>query len=123
MKITCSLVHLFDKMNPLINRMKELGLFIARIVLTCSYFKNVEWTKDHDIKLAKKILVIEPKRFKPRTVQARLLTVVSLRTVERGKMWQYAIANRLNKATNIRFRVTKPSTRFHCTREQIPHLI
>ena len=41
MKITCSLVHLFDKMNPLINSMKELGLFITRIVLTCSYFKNV----------------------------------------------------------------------------------
>ena len=41
--------------------MKELGLFIARklsIVLICSYFKNVEWTKDDDFQLAKEILVI-----------------------------------------------------------------
>ena len=38
-------------------------------------------------------------------------------------MWQYEIANRLNEATNILFRVTKRSTRFHCTRERIPHLI
>ena len=51
--------------------MKELGLFIARslsIVLICSYFKNVEWTKDHDIELAKEILESEPHRFKARTV-------------------------------------------------------
>ena len=33
-----------------------------------SYFnKNVEWTKDHDIQLAK-ILVSKSYRFKPRTV-------------------------------------------------------
>ena len=43
--------------------MKQLGFFIARnlsIVLICSYFKNVEWTKDHDIQLAKEILVSDP---------------------------------------------------------------
>ena len=42
--------------------MKELGLFIARIVrrIICFYFKNVEWTKVHDIQLAKEILVSEP---------------------------------------------------------------
>ena len=42
--------------------MKELGLFIARIVhrVICFYFKNVEWTKVHDIQLAKEILVSEP---------------------------------------------------------------
>ena len=51
--------------------MKELGLFIActlSIVLIGSYFKKVEWTKDHDIQLAKEILVSEPYRFKLRTV-------------------------------------------------------
>ena len=50
--------------------MKELGLFIARIVhrVICFYFKNVEWTKVHDIQLAKEILVSDPYRFKPRTV-------------------------------------------------------
>ena len=50
--------------------MTELGLFVARIVhrIICSYFKNVEWTKVHDIQLAKEILVSEPYRFKPRTV-------------------------------------------------------
>ena len=39
--------------------MKELGLFIARklsIVLICSYFKNVEWTKNDDFQLANKFL-------------------------------------------------------------------
>ena len=37
-------------------------------LLICFYFKNVEWTKDHDIQLAKEILVSEPYRLKPRTV-------------------------------------------------------
>ena len=125
-EITCSLVHLFDIINSLKSRMKELGLFIwhnLSIVLIFSYFKSVEWTKDHDIQLAKEIIVSEPYRFKPRTVKARLPAVVSLRTVERGKMWQYVIANRLNEATNILCRVTKRSTRFHCTRGRIPNLI
>ena len=53
-----------------LDKMTELGLFVARIVhrIICSYFKNVEWTKVHDIQLAKEILVSEPYRFKPRTV-------------------------------------------------------
>ena len=52
-------------------RNSEIGLFIVRnlsIVLICSYFKNVEWTKDLDIELAKEILESEPHRFKARTV-------------------------------------------------------
>ena len=50
--------------------MTELGLFIARIVhrISCFYFKNEEWTKVHDIQLAKEILVSEPYCFKPTTV-------------------------------------------------------
>ena len=55
----------------IIDSYSEIALFIARnlsIVLICSYFKNVEWTKDHDIQLAKEILVSEPHRFKARTV-------------------------------------------------------
>ena len=62
--------------------------FLSRalsIVLICSYFKNVEWTKVHDIQLAKEILVSEPYRFKPRTVWARLPAVVNLRTV--NQLW------------------------------------
>ena len=40
-----------------------------------------------------------------------------------GKSGNTWIANRLNEATNILFRVTKRSIRFHCTRERIPQLI
>ena len=52
--------------------MKELAACLSRalsiVLIICSYFKNVEWTKVHDIQLAKEILVSEPYRFKPRTV-------------------------------------------------------
>ncbi|XP_068738447.1 uncharacterized protein [Montipora capricornis] len=61
--------------------------------------RNMEWTDAHDIQLAREVLVSEPFRFKPRTV-------------ERGKVWQ-EIANRLNENRLIHFRVTKRSTREH----------
>ena len=99
----------------------DVGTCFSRnqsIALICSYYKNVEWTTDHDIQLTKEIFVSEPYRFKSRTV-------VSLGTVERGKMWQYVDRSQIgsNEATNIHFRVTKRSARFHCTRERIPHLM
>ena len=47
---------------------------------------KMEWTEDHDIQLAKEVLVSEPYPFKPRAVQARLPAV---RTVKRAKIWQY----------------------------------
>ena len=47
---------------------------------------KMELTEDHDIQLAKEVLVSEPYRFKPRVVYARLPAV---RTVERAKIWQY----------------------------------
>ena len=59
----------------------------------------MEWTNKHDIQLAREVLVSEPYRFRPRTV-------------ERGKIWQ-EITNRLNESTLVRFRVTKRSTREH----------
>ena len=52
--------------------MKKLAACLSRalsiVLIICSYFKNVEWTKVHDIQLAKEILVSDPYRFKPRTV-------------------------------------------------------
>ena len=57
----------------------------------------MEWTDAHDIQLGREVLVSEPFRFKPRTV-------------ERGKVCQ-EIANRLNENRLIHFRVTKRSTR------------
>ena len=43
--------------------------------------------------------------------------------MERAKICQYVIANGFNGATNIHFRATEGSTRFHRTRERISHLI
>ena len=63
------------------------------------FSRKMEWTKEHDIHLAREVLFSEPFRFKPRTV-------------ERGKVWQ-EIANRLNENRLIHFRVTKRSTREH----------
>ena len=44
--------------------MRELAACLSRalsiVLIICSYFKNVEWTKVHDIQLAKEILVSEP---------------------------------------------------------------
>jgi hypothetical protein len=73
-------------------------------------FRIMEWTEQRDVYLAREVLVSEPFRLRPRTV-------------ERGKVWQ-EIANRLNNVTNIRFRVTKRSTREHFRRiiERIPRL-
>ena len=59
----------------------------------------MEWTEEHDIQLAREVLLSEPFRFKPRTVEHR-------------KVWQ-EIANRLNENRLIHFRVTKRSTREH----------
>ena len=52
------------------------------MVLFALFSRNMEWTDAHDILLAREVLVGEPFRFKPRTV-------------ERGKVWQ-EIANRLS---------------------------
>ena len=62
----------------------------------------MEWTEEHDIQLAREVLLSEPFRFKPRTV-------------ERGKVWQ-EIANRLNEHRLIHVQVTKRSTREHFSR-------
>ena len=59
----------------------------------------MEWTEEHDTQLAREVLLSEPFRFKPRTV-------------ERGNVWQ-EIANRLNENRLIHFQVTKGSTREH----------
>ena len=69
------------------------------MVLFALFSRNMGWTDAHDIQLAREVLVIEPFRFKPRTV-------------ERGKVWQ-EIANRLNESRLIHFRVTKRLTREH----------
>ena len=69
------------------------------MVLFALFSRNMEWTDAHDIQLAREVLVSEPFRFKPRTV-------------ERGKVWQ-EIANRLNENRLIHFGVTKRSTREH----------
>ena len=69
------------------------------MVLFALFSRNMERTDAHDIQLAREVLVSEPFRFKPRTV-------------ERGKVWQ-EIANRLNENRLIHFRVTKRSTREH----------
>ena len=69
------------------------------MVLFALFSRNMEWTDAHDIQPARGVLVSEPFRFKPRTV-------------ERGKVWQ-EIANRLNENRLIHFRVTKCSTREH----------
>lgn len=61
----------------------------------------MEWTEEHDTQLAREVLLSEPFRFKPRTV-------------ERGNVWQ-EIANRLNENRLIHFQVTKGSTREHFT--------
>ena len=44
--------------------MKELVTSQSYLMI-CSYFK---WTEDHDMQLAKEVLVSEPYRFKPRAV-------------------------------------------------------
>ena len=69
------------------------------MVLFFLFSRNMEWTEEHYIQLAREVLLSEPFRFKPRTV-------------ERGKVWQ-EIANRLNENRLIHFRVTKRSTREH----------
>ena len=69
------------------------------MVLFALFSRNMEWTDAHNIQLAREVLVSEPFRFKPRTV-------------ERGKVWQ-EIANRLNEKRLIHFRATRRSTREH----------
>ena len=69
------------------------------MVLFFLFSRNVEWTGEHDIQLAREVLLSEPFCFKPRTV-------------ERGKVWQ-EIANRLNENRLIHIRVTKRSMREH----------
>lgn len=59
----------------------------------------MDWSENHNILLAREVLVSEPFRFKPRTV-------------ERGKVWQ-EITDRLNSSKVHKFRVTKRSTREH----------
>jgi len=59
----------------------------------------MEWSDQHDVLLAREVLLCEPYQFKPRTV-------------ERGKIWQ-TIADHLNEIPDLKFRVTKRSTREH----------
>lgn len=59
----------------------------------------MEWTNNHDLALARKVLLLEPFRLKARTV-------------ERGKVWQ-TIADNLNSHATLRFLVTKKSVREH----------
>ena len=59
----------------------------------------MEWTNNHDIALAREVLLLEPYRHKARTV-------------ERGKVWQ-KIADNLNSHAVLRFLVTKKSVREH----------
>ena len=53
----------------------------------------MEWTNNHDIALAREVLLLEPYRQKARTV-------------ERGKVWQ-KVSDNLNLHTILRFLVTK----------------
>ena len=70
--------------------MKKLSFFLRATyqsyLIICSILMKMEWPEDHDIQLAKDVLVSEPYRFKPRAVYARLPAV---RTVKRAKIWQY----------------------------------
>ena len=59
----------------------------------------MEWTNNHDIALAREVLLLELYRHKARTV-------------ERGKVWQ-KIADNLNLHAVLRFLVTKKSVREH----------
>ena len=59
----------------------------------------MEWTNNHDLALAREVLLLEPFRLKARTV-------------ERGKVWQ-TIADNLNSHATLRFLVTKKSVREH----------
>ena len=59
----------------------------------------MEWTENHDVILCREILVSEPYKFKPRTL-------------ERGKEWD-EIAERLNNIKDPKFKVSKRSIREH----------
>ena len=59
----------------------------------------MEWTNNHDLALAREVLLLEPYRHK-------------VRTIERGKVWQ-TIADNLNSHATLRFLVTKKSVREH----------
>ena len=59
----------------------------------------MEWRNNHDIALAREVLLLEPYRYKARTV-------------ERGKVRQ-RIADNLNSHAVLRFLVTKKSVREH----------
>ena len=59
----------------------------------------MEWTNNHDLALAREVLLLEPFRLKARTV-------------ERGKVWP-TIADNLNSHATLRFLVTKKSVREH----------
>ena len=59
----------------------------------------MEWTNNHDLALAREVLLLEPYRHK-------------MRTIERGKVWQ-TIADNLNSHATLRFLVTKKSVREH----------
>ena len=58
----------------------------------------MEWTNNHDLALAREVLLLEPYR--------------QVRTIERGKVWQ-TIADNLNSHATLRFLVTKKSVREH----------
>ena len=55
----------------------------------------MEWTENRDVILCREILVSEPYKFKPRTL-------------ERGKVWD-EIAERLNNIKDPKFKVSKRS--------------
>ena len=58
----------------------------------------MEWTSNHDLALAREVLLFEPYRHK-------------VRTIERGKVWQ-TIADNLNSHATLRF-LKKKSVREH----------
>ena len=59
----------------------------------------MEWTEKHDVILCREILVSEPYKFKPRTLEG-------------GKVWD-EIAERLNNIKDPKFKVSKRSIREH----------
>ena len=74
------------------------GLIAVLLFLALVWYL-MEWTNNHDLALAREVLLLEPYRHK-------------VRTIERGKVWQ-TIADNLNSHATLRFLVTKKSVREH----------
>ena len=67
-----------------------------------SFSLVMEWSPNHDLALAREVLLLESYRHKARTVV----------WVVRGKVWQ-TIADNLNSHVTLKFLVTKKSVREH----------